>query len=622
MFTLIANFTTNLIHSPLSLTLLFLIIAVILFIRNKLRMDIVALLVILGFNLSGILTLQEVFAGFSDPNIILIGLLFIVGEGLVRAGVAYQVSEWLMRVAKNSEVKVLILLMLSVAGLGAFMSSTGVVAIFIPVVLVICQQMNISPKRLMMPLSVAGLISGMMTLIATAPNLVVNAELIRETNTRLSFFSFTPIGILILVLGIGYMLMVRHWLTDTEGGEDEQRNKHSIKDLIDEYHVEERTRSLIVHKGSDFINTPVGDLHLRTNYGLNILFIERWKRFRPIILTAFLSKIEIKEKDILLVDVSNPELDLILFCEEHNLEIVEIRQQNFTKTTKLMGMVEITPTPSSDYLGHSVSELKFRSKYRLNIIGIKRNNEILAGNIAEEPLKAGDLLLAIGDWKFIQQMRSKTYSFFVLDYPTEIEQASPAQSQSPYALFSIFTMVFLMVTGIVPNVVAALIACLMLAQFRCIDAKSAYSSIQWSSLILIIGMMPFSIALQKTGGVNLAIDYLLSIVGGWGTHLLLMSLFIVCAFVGLFISNTATAILMAPIAIELANQLNVSPVPFAMVVAIAASAAFMTPISSPVNTMVLGLGRYKFSDFVKVGVPFTILVMLVTVFIVPILFPL
>ncbi|SUB58706.1 Na(+)/dicarboxylate symporter [Phocoenobacter uteri] len=622
MLASILNLNTTLFNSSLFWTLTFLIIAVILFIRNKLRMDIVALLVILAFNLSGILTIQETFAGFSDPNIILIALLFIVGEGLVRTGIAYQVSEWLMKVAKNSEVKVLVLLMLSVAGLGAFMSSTGIVAIFIPVVLVICQQMNISPKRLMMPLSVAGLISGMMTLIATAPNLVVNAELIRETNVRLSFFSFTPIGILILILGIFYMLIARRWLSDSTTDEDSEENKHSIKDLIDEYHLQERTRSFIVHQGSDFINTPVGDLHLRTNYGLNILFIERWKRFRPIFLTSFLSKIEIKEKDILLVDVSDPELNLEEFCQQHNLEVVEIRQQNFTRTSKSMGMVEITPTPTSDYLGHSVSELKFRSKYRLNIIGIKRNNEILEGNIAEEPLKAGDLLLAVGDWKFIQEMRNKTYSFFVLDYPAEIERVSPAQSQAPHALLAIFIMVFLMVTGIVPNVVAALIACLMLAQFRCIDAKSAYSSIQWSSLILIIGMMPFSIALQKTGGVNLAIDYLLTIVGGWETHLLLMSLFVACAVVGLFISNTATAILMAPIAIEMANQLKVSPVPFAMVVAIAASAAFMTPISSPVNTMVLGLGGYKFSDFVKIGVPFTVLVMLVTVFVVPVLFPL
>lgn len=180
----------GLLTSPLLWVVIFLLVAIFLFVRNKIRMDVVALLVMLVFSLSGILTTEEVLAGFSDPNIILIALLFIVGEGLVRTGIAYQVSEWLIKVSKNSETKVLVLLMLAVAGLGAFMSSTGIVAIFIPVVLVICRQMNISPKRLMMPLSIAGLISGMMTLIATAPNLVVNSELVRASGERFSFFSF------------------------------------------------------------------------------------------------------------------------------------------------------------------------------------------------------------------------------------------------------------------------------------------------------------------------------------------------------------------------------------------------------------------------------------------------
>nr|WP_279324756.1 SLC13 family permease [Caviibacterium pharyngocola] len=608
-------------ETPLFWVVTFLIVAVILFVRNKIRMDVVALLVMLAFSLSGILTVDEVLAGFSDPNIVLIALLFIVGEGLVRTGVAYQVSEWLMKVAKNSETRVLVLLMLAVAGLGSFMSSTGVVAIFIPVVLVICQQMNISPKRLMMPLSIAGLISGMMTLIATAPNLVVNSELIRTTGERLSFFSFTPIGVVILVMGILYMLLTRRWLAVSDDEQNLPINKHSIRDLIETYKLQDRTKRFVVKAGSDFIGQPLEELHLRSNYALNVLAIERWKHFRPIFLASSLGKAEIKEKDILLIDISNPELDLAEFCQKHNLEPAELRGYNFNQQSKLMGMVEVTPIPDSDYLGRSVAEVRFRSRYGLNVIGIKRNNEILTGNLVEEPLKAGDLLLVIGAWKLIQDMRNKTKSFFVLDYPAEIERAAPAQSQAPHALFSIFTMVALMVSGIVPNVVAALIACLLLAKFRCIDAKSAYSSIHWSSLILIIGMMPFSIALQKTGGIDLIVNFMISTVGGMGKHWILISLFILSAVIGLFISNTATAILMAPIAISMAQHLNLSAVPFAMTVAVAASAAFMTPISSPVNTMVLGPANYKFGDFVKIGVPFTILVMLVTIFLVPVLFP-
>ena len=275
--------------------------------------------------------------------------------------------------------KVLILVMLAVAGLGAFMSSTGMVAIFIPVVLMICRRMNLLPKRLMMPLSVAGLISGMMTLIAMAPNLMVNAELIKDTGTR-----------------------------------------------------------------------------LRSNYGLNV-------------------------------------------------------------------------------------------------VGIKRDGELISDSFSGTPYKLGDLILVVGDWKFIQQMRSRTKDFVVLSYPKEMERVVPARSQAPQALFSVFIMVLLMVSNAVPNVIAALIGCLLLGYFRCVDAKSAYDSIHWPSLILIIGMMPFATALQKTGGIQLAVEGMLQLVGNWGLHLVLMMLFLFCAVVGLFISNTATPILVAPIAISLAE---------------------------------------------------------------------
>ena len=613
-------FTNALWISPLFWTLILLAVAVLLFVRNKVRMDVVALLVMLAFYLSGILTINEIFAGFSDPNIILIALLFIVGEGLVRTGVAYQVSEGILKLSGNSETKVLILLMLAVAGLGAFMSSTGVVAIFIPVVLMICRQMNLSPKRLMMPLSVAGLISGMMTLIATAPNLVVNAELIKDTGMRLRFFDFTPIGLVILSLGIGYMLLIRRWLGANGAAENQDNNQRSMAELIDEYGLRDRTKRFVVRTGSPFIGKNLNELHLRSSYGLNVLAIERWKHFRPVY-TMPLGTSEIHEKDILMIDIGQQTFDLSEFCQSHNLEPAEIKSQSFNEHAKSIGMAELTLVPGSGIIGKTTQEVEFRSRYGLNVVGIKRDGELISDSFSGTPYKLGDLILVVGDWKFIQQMRSRTKDFVVLSYPKEMERVVPARSQAPQALFSVFIMVLLMVSNAVPNVIAALIGCLLLGYFRCVDAKSAYDSIHWPSLILIIGMMPFAIALQKTGGIQLAVQAMLQLVGDLGLYLVLMMLFIFCAVVGLFISNTATAILVAPIAISLAQQLQVSPIPFAMVVAIAASAAFMTPVSSPVNTMVVGPGGYKFSDFLKIGVPFTLIVMVVTVFLVPVLFP-
>ncbi|WP_308569987.1 SLC13 family permease [uncultured Haemophilus sp.] len=614
-------FNNALWSSPLFWTLVLLTAAVFLFVRNKMRMDVVALLVMLFFYTSGILSINEILAGFSDPNIILIALLFVVGEGLVRTGIAYQVSDSILRFAKNSEVKVLIYLMLSVTGLGAFMSSTGVVAVFIPVVLMICRQMNIPPKRLMMPLSVAGLISGMMTLIATPPNLVVNAELLHDTGLRLRFFDFTPIGLVILLLGIGYMLLARRWLASPADAQSVDNNTRSMIELIDEYGIRQRTKRFVVRHGSPFIGKTLDQLHLRSSYKLNVLAIERWKHFRPRY-SMPLGTSEIKEKDILMIDIGNPEFDIAAFCQEFLLEPDEIKTQSFAEHAKSIGMAELTPAPESACIGKTTAELSFRTRYGLNVAGIKRDGELLPDSFSGAPFKLGDLILVIGDWKRIEELMAvQNKDFFVLHYPKEMDRAVPAASQAPLALLSILVMVFLMITGIVPNVIAALIGCLLLGYFRCIDSQSAYQSIHWQSLILIIGMMPFSIALQKTGGIALAVDGMLQLVQGWSMYAVLMVLFLFTAVVGLFISNTATAILVAPIAISLAEKLSMSPIAFAMVVAIAASSAFMTPVSSPVNTMVLGPGGYRFSDFIKIGVPFTLLVMLVTVFLVPLLFP-
>ena len=251
-------------------------------------MDVVALLVMIAFSLSGILTVPEILEGFSDPNVILIALLFVVGEGLLRTGVAYQVSEWLIKAANNNEVKILVLLMLAVAGLGAFMSSTGIVAIFIPVVLAICSQMDISPKRLMMPLSIAGLISGMMTLIATPPNLIANAELVRAGEPALNFFAFTPIGLIVLVLGIGYMLFARRLLDsgDSVGQSSGNYNRTSMNDLIVSYQLQGRSKQALVMPDSPLVGKTLDELHLHSKYNILVVAVERWRRIRHIVVTA------------------------------------------------------------------------------------------------------------------------------------------------------------------------------------------------------------------------------------------------------------------------------------------------------------------------------------------------
>ncbi|AZA40468.1 SLC13 family permease [Klebsiella pneumoniae] len=596
-------------------------IAVVLFATGKVRMDAIALMVIVAFVLSGMLTLNEAFSGFSDPNVILIAALFIIGDGLVRTGVATKMGAWLVSVAGNSETKMLIYLMLTVAGLGAFMSSTGVVAIFIPVVLSVSARMNTSPSRLMMPLSFAGLISGMMTLVATPPNLVVNSELLREGLHGFSFFSVTPIGLVVLILGIVYMLAVRFMLkTDNGDSARDGRKRSTFRDLIREYHLTGRARRLAIRPGSPMIGQRLDDLKLRERYCANVIGVERWRRFRRVIVNVN-GVSEFRARDVLLIDMSASDVDLRQFCGEQMLEPMVLRGEYFADQALDVGMAEVALIPDSEMIGKTVREIAFRTRFGLNIVGMKRDGKAMDGSVVDEPLQLGDILLVVGNWRQIALLAKRGRDFVVLNMPVEVDDASPAHSQAPHAIFCLVLMVALMLTDEIPNPIAAIIACLLMGKFRCINAESAYKAIHWPSIILIVGMMPFALALQKTGGVDLVVKGLMDVAGGEGPYLMLGCLFMMCAAIGLFISNTATAVLMAPIALAAAKSMGVSPYPFAMVVAMAASAAFMTPVSSPVNTLVLGPGKYSFSDFVKIGVPFTILVMVVCVLLIPVLFP-
>ncbi len=515
-------------------------IAVVLFATGKVRMDAIALMVIVAFVLSGTLTLNEAFSGFSDPNVILIAALFIIGDGLVRTGVATKMGAWLVSVAGNSETKMLIYLMLTVAGLGAFMSSTGVVAIFIPVVLSVSARMNTSPSRLMMPLSFAGLISGMMTLVATPPNLVVNSELLREGLHGFSFFSVTPIGLVVLILGIVYMLAVRFMLkTDNGDSARDGRKRSTFRDLIREYHLTGRARRLAIRPGSPMIGQRLDDLKLRERYCANVIGVERWRRFRRVIVNVN-GVSEFRARDVLLIDMSASDVDLRQFCGEQMLEPMVLRGEYFADQALDVGMAEVALIPDSEMIGKTVREIAFRTRFGLNIVGMKRDGKAMDGSVVDEPLQLGDILLVVGNWRQIALLAKRGRDFVVLNMPVEVDDASPAHSQAPHAIFCLVLMVALMLTDEIPNPIAAIIACLLMGKFRCINAESAYKAIHWPSIILIVGMMPFALALQKTGGVDLVVKGLMDVAGGEGPYLMLGCLFVMCAAIGLFISNTAT----------------------------------------------------------------------------------
>lgn len=595
-----------------------LVLAIVMFAIDRPRMDAVALLMMCALPFTGVIEMSEALAGFSDPNIVLIAALFVIGDGLVRTGVARQTGDWLIRQAGASSKRLTALLMTIVCGLGGTMSSTAVTAIFIPVALRISRTTGIPPGHLLMPMSSAALISGMLTLVGTAPNLVINSELVRRGEAGFHFFSFTPFGVPVLGMCILYMLYARRWLPASNGHlPTNVPRRPTLTEWIERYHLAGREHRLRVSPGSPLIGKRLDESSFRGVTGANIVGIQREKN-----LLQPTAKTILETGDILFVDFSAATSDVENLREKYQLQSLPLSGAYFTDHLQEIGMAELMIPADSELIGRSVIETEFRSRFGLSVIGLRRGVEAVSEGIREAELQLGDVLLVIGPWKAIRNLQSTTRALLPLGLPAEFEDVAIAPRKSARALGVLLLVVLLMITGVIPNVQAALIGCLLMGLLGCITLDSAYRSIDWKTLVLIVGMLPFSLALQRTGGVEMASEGLMRLLSNAGTYGILATLFTATAMLSLFISNTATAVLMAPVALAMADEMQASPYPFAMIVALAASSAFMTPVSSPVNTLVVTPGGYRFLDFVKVGVPFTLLTMIVCVLLVPWLLPL
>lgn len=608
------------IMTPETLFVFGLLAAVVLFfVTNLWRPDIVALLVVPALMLSGILRADEALAGFSDQAVVLIAALFVVGEGLVQTGIAYRVGAWLTKTAHANETWLLVLLMLAVAALGSVMSSTGVVAIFVPIVLNICSRLKMEPKQLMMPLAFAALFSGMLTLIATPPNLMVNDALRNAGLQPFGFFAITPIGILSLTVGIFYLWSLgRRLLPPSAQKKASLSRRQSLVELIENYQLQGQFQRLRVSRESPLAEQTLAETQLRTRWGFTVVGISRRTRFGE---TAFPAEPHSRIQALDSLYVAGPKEAIADFCEAEHLDPLPIQGPQQHNLMRELGLVEILLPPESRLIGRTLRQIDLRDKQGLTVLGIRRHLKPLHSNLHQEKLAFGDLLLATGSWKRIGLLQSEPKNFLILNLPEELAEVSPSYRQAPFAMAILVAMVIMMVFGLVANVAAALMAALAMGLCRCLRVEDAYRSINWPSLVLIAGMLPLARAMEKTGGVAMISEALVAVLGGAGPLALLAGIFIMSAVIGMFISNTATAVLMAPISISAAQMVSASPYPFAMTVAVASSAAFLTPISSPVNTLVMTPGGYSFNDFLRVGTPLLVVIMALTLVVVPLLFP-
>ncbi|MBR9885533.1 MAG: SLC13 family permease [Oceanospirillales bacterium] len=587
-----------------------------LFVSDKLRMDLVALMVVTVLAVSGVVSPAEAVAGFGNPTVVMIAALFVVGEGLFRTGVAAAAGNWLLRVGGRSETRLLTFLIPVVALLSAFMSSTGAVALLIPVVLSMARRSGMQPSRLMMPLAFAALIGGMLTLIGTPPNIVVSNALKAEGLKPFGFFEFTPIGLCILMVGMIYLIFVGRRLLPAASG-SETEDEPDLNTLIRRYAIAGQLHKLVVQPMSPLAHKTPVEAALRTEHNLTVIAISRAGRLLPAMIPV-LSNTRIEVADELWV--YGTQEDIKRFCDSHQLERAGHPERDIKRMHQQFGVAEVLLPPDSPLEGRSVREGQFRERYGLSVIGLRRRNESLAINYRDTRLESGDTLLLAGSWDHVRALEGRR-GLVLLQTPAEFREIPSHGRHAPVALAILGLMLVCMTAGWLPALPTILLAALAMILTGCLNLTEALRSLNVTSLILIAGMLPLARAMETSGALGYVVEHLVAVLGGASPLVLSTGLFLLTSILSQFISNTATTVLVAPIALSTAQLLGVNPEPLMMTVAIAASTAFATPIASPVNTLVLAPGNYRFSDFAKVGIPLQLMALGVTLLVTPLLFP-
>ncbi|RAU17436.1 sodium:solute symporter [Nitrincola tibetensis] len=588
-----------------------------LFLSNKIRMDTIALLVVIVLALSGIITPSEAVSGFGNSVVIMIAGLFVIGEGLFRTGVAATAGNWLLKVGGDNEQRLLMFLLPVVALLSAFMSSTGAVALLIPVVLSMARKSGMQPSRLLMPLAFAALIGGMLTLIGTPPNIIVSAQMRDAGFEPFGFFAFTPIGLAILIVGTLYLVFIaRHLLPKTEI-RDPDNSHPSLIEFSERYATHHQLHKLIIQPESQLAFHTLADLGLRSEYEVTVVGIQRKGTWLSSLMPV-LANTQMRHLDILWA--YGDEANIHRLCQALHLRSLDFHEAELAKVNETFGLAEVLLPPSSTLVNLSLKECRFREKHNLSVIGVRRNRTPLNTEFSHTKLEAGDTLLLAGSWQHIQQLE-RHRDFVVLETPAEMQEIPATAEKAPIALVITLGLLITMTFGFIANITAILIAALLMILSKCLSLNDAYKSLNASSLVLIAGMLPLALAMEKSGALSYVVNLLANEYGHASPLMLCAGFFLLTSLLSQFISNTATTVLIAPIALTVAQMLGIQPEPFMITVAIAASTAFATPIASPVNTLVVEPGQYRFADFAKVGIPLQLIALLITLILLPIFFP-
>ena len=616
------------------ITLIILVVASAFFVSGKVRSDIVALCALLALMISGVLTPEEALSGFSNNVVIMMIGLFVVGGAIFQTGLAKMISSRILKLAGTSEIRLFLLVMLVTGAIGAFVSNTGTVALMLPIVVSMANNAGINSRRLLMPLAFASSMGGMMTLIGTPPNLIINDTLAGAGFGSLSFFSFTPVGLICLAVGILVLLPLTKWFLSKEKSDDTKTvSGKSLHQLAKEYGLSSNLFRLRAVSGSKAVGKTIIEMDVRKVYRLNVLEIRRIESAQHRFLKTVTQKLASADTVIRTGDVLYVRGDMASvnrFVGDMGLELLDEHDSEMTtrKGRSLafydIGIAEILLMPSSRIVNQTVKEAGFRDKFNVNVLGIRRKNDYILHDLGEAVIHDGDVLLVQGTWPDIARLSKEDTEWVVLGQPLAEAQKVTLDYKAPVAAVIMVAMIAMMVFDFIPvaPVTAVMIAGMLMVLTGCFrNVEAAYKTINWETIVLFAAMLPMSLALEKTGISTFISETMAGGLGSYGPMALLAGVYFTTSLMTMFISNTVTTVLMAPIALQCAMQIGVSPVSFLFAVTVAASMCFASPFSTPPNALVMRAGQYSFMDYVKVGLPLQLMMGVVMILVLPLLFP-
>jgi di/tricarboxylate transporter len=591
------------VTTDIALTLAIILMAVVLFATEKLRVDLVALLVLLAVSVTGLVAKEEVFLGFANSAVITIWAVYIVSGGLFKTGVADKLGAFILRLSGSGEARLITVIMLTCGVMSAFMNNVGAVAILMPAVIGISKKTNIPVSKLLIPLAFASLLGGKMTLIGTPANILAQGILIARNLPSFGFFEITPMGLLVLATGVIYMVLIgRHLLPVRETAADPMASSQ-LREYISDVQVPDQS-SL---KGKNLYESGLGAEH-----DLTVLSIIR--DGKPLV--GLHRDVIIQESDHLILEGSAQ--NLLSAKEALKFDIHTDREFEISDLdTEQSYIFEATLAPRSTMVGRTLNKVNFRDSFGMTTLAIYRQGDVITEHLRDVELRFGDSLLLQGPPGKVRALQSGN-EFLVLE-PVEIEQRR--SRKAPLAAGIMLLVILLAIFTNLGIAVSMLLGSVAMVLTGCLTMDEAYESIDWRTVFLVGGMLSLGIAMENTGTTQFLADNLLGLLGDYGPLGLLAGIYILSALITQPMSNAAAIVLIVPIAIDTALGMGVNHLTFTMAVVIGAATSFLTPVGHKANVLVFGPGGYKFADYARVGALLTVFLFIVSMMFLPIFWP-